>query len=125
MVGRLVEQQHVRVAEQRLRQQHLDLVVAVQLRHFEGVLVLGHAQLVEHGLRAGFRIPAVHLGKFALQLRRANAVLIGKVGLGIERFLLLHHIVEAFIAHNDGGDHVVVVIEEVILLQHREALAGA
>ncbi len=86
--------------------------------------LLGNAQLVEHGLGAALGVPAVHLGKLALQLRRADAVLVGKVRLAVERFLLLHHLVEALVAHDDGAEHVKLVIKKMVLLEHGDALAG-
>ena len=123
MVGRLVQQQDVRVSEERLRQEDLDLVVAVELGHLLAMLFLVDAELVEHGLGVAFGVPAVHLGKLALQLRGAQAVLVGEVRLCVERLLFLHDLVEALIAHDDGGEHVVFIVEEVVLLEDRDALA--
>ena len=49
VVGRLVEQQRLRMAEERLRQQHADLLAALQLRHLLLVQRVGNVE----ALRAG------------------------------------------------------------------------
>ena len=121
-VGGLVQQNDVGMAKQRLRQQHLHLLAAVEAGHLGVVQLGGDADAVEELGGLGFGIPAVHLGKLALQLRRALAVGVAEVGLGVERVLFLHDVVEAAVAHDDGVHHGEGVVLEVVLLQHAHAV---
>ena len=94
VVGRLVQEQHVRVAEQGLGQQHPHLVPAFQLLHLLVAQLFGDAEAVQQHRRLGLRLVAVHLGEFGLQFGGANAVLFGEIGLGIDRLPLRHDLVE-------------------------------
>ena len=47
VVGRLVEQQRLRLAEERLRQQHADLLAALQLAHLALVKFVGNVEAME------------------------------------------------------------------------------
>ena len=122
VVGGLVQQQDVRVAEQRLSQQHLHLFAALQVAHDAVMHIRTDAQAGQQGRRVGLGIPAVHLGKFALQLGRALAVLIGEIRLGVQGVLLLHDVVQALVAHDDGVEHRVGVVLELILFQRGHTL---
>ena len=51
MVRRLVEQQRLAVPEERLREQHADLLAALQLRHLLLVERLGDVEAVEQDRR--------------------------------------------------------------------------
>ena len=44
VVGRLVEQQDIRIAKERLSKQHLHLIIAVELLHFGGMLLVFNAK---------------------------------------------------------------------------------
>ena len=88
MVGRLVEQKDIRVSEQRARQEDLDFLVSGQLLHQGMVLLGGDPQSVQERLGVGLRLPAVHLSKLRLELRRADAILIRKVRFRVQRVLL-------------------------------------
>ncbi len=123
MVGRLVEQQDIRISEQRLRQQHLHLLAAVQLRHQLIVQLRLNAQTIQQRSRVRFRLPAVQRGKITLQLARTNAVLLRKILLRIDGVLFLHNLVQPLISHNYGGKHLEGVVFKVILLEERQALS--
>ena len=73
------------------------------------------------GVRLG--LPAVHLCEFALELTGADAVLIGEVLLGVDRFLFLHNIIQSLVAHNDRIENRELIIFKMVLLQHGETLA--
>ena len=75
-------------------------------------------------LRVRLGFPAVHLGKFALQLRGADPVLVGEVLLRVDRVLLLHDLIEALISHDDRIEDLVRVVLEVILLQEGDPVPG-
>ncbi len=121
VVGGLVEQQHIWVAEEGLRQQHLDLEPRVDLPHEALVQLLRHAQSLQDAPRVGFRLPAAELGELLLQLRRAQTVLVGEVGLVVDGLALPAAVVEALVAEDHGVEHAVVVIEALILLENRHA----
>ena len=76
VVGRLVQQQDVGVAEQGLGQQHPDLFAPFQLLHLLLAQLFGDAQAVEQHRRLGLRLVAVHLGELRLQFAGADAVLL-------------------------------------------------
>ena len=104
MVGRLVEQQRLRVAEQRLREQDADLLSALQLRHRALVQLLGDVEpLQQHG-RVALGGVAVLLADDALELAETHAVVVRHVGLRVEALALLERRPEPGVAHDDGVD---------------------
>ena len=124
MVGRLIQQQDIGVAEQGPGQQDLDLLGAGQFAHQIGVKLGLDAQTVEQGLRVGFRFPAVHFGKFRLQLAGPDAVLIGKILFGVEGVLFLHDLIQTAVALDDRIQYDLTVVFIVVLLQERQPLSG-
>ena len=80
VVGRLVEQQDVGIAEQGLGQQDPDLVAAFQFLHLPLPHLLRDAEAAEQHRRLGFDLVAVHLGEFGLEFAAADAVLVGEFG---------------------------------------------
>ena len=124
VVGRLVEEDDVRLAEQRLGEQHLDLEPAVEVGH-EGVVELcGHAEAVQDAPGVALGLPAAKLGVLLLQLAGADAVLVGEVGLVVDGVLLLAYVVEALVAHYDGVHDRVLVVHALVLLEHAHARLG-
>ena len=122
MVGRLVQQDDVRLAEQCLGQQHLHLFLGGQAGHFAVQNIVGEAKALNEPGHVGFGLPAAHFGKFSLQLAGLHAVLVGEVLFFIEGVLLLHHIVKPLVAHHHRIQHGVGVILEVVLLQNGHPL---
>ena len=82
--------------------------------HFQNIV--GEAKTLNEPGHVGFGLPAVHFGKFGLQLAGLHAVLVGEVLFFIEGVLLLHHVIEALVAHHHRIQHGVGVILEVVLL---------
>ena len=124
MVRRLVEQQDIRISEERLREQHLDLERSLQRPELAVVQLRIDAKSREQRLRVGFRLPAVHLRELALELGSPYAVLVGKVFFGVNGVLLFHHLIEPGVPEDDRVEDLVVVVFEVILLKERDAVAG-
>ena len=124
MVGRLVQQQDIRVAEQGSGQQDLYLFTAGQLLHEQIMFFRLNAQSVQERFRIGLGFPAVHFRKFRFQLAGPDAVFIGEILLCIKRILLPHDLKQACIAHHDRIQHLVLIIFEMILLQEGKPLAG-
>ena len=122
MVGGLVQQDDVRLAEQRLGQQHLHLFLGGQAGHFAVQNIVGEAKALNEPGHVGFGLPAAHFGKFGLQLAGLHTVLVGEVLFFIEGILLLHHVIEALVAHHHRVQHGVGVILEMVLLQNGHPL---
>ena len=125
VVGGLVEQQVVGVAEQRLCQHHAHLLLCRNVAHHHVVEFLLDAKARKQGCGIRLGIPAVHLGKLLFEFGGTHAVLLGHLGLFVDGILLLHDVVEHGVAAQHGVEYRVLVILVVILLQHAQALAGS
>ena len=123
VVGRLVEQNDIRLTEKRLRKQDLHLLAAVRVGHKVIVLLDRDAETLQKAARVGFGLPAVHFRKLRLQLAGAEAVRLGEILFFVERVLFLHHVVEMLIAHDDGVKNGIFVVLELILLEDGHARA--
>ena len=122
VIGRLVEQQVVGITKKCLGQHDAHLLLVVELAHHHIVLILLDAQSTEQGCRIALRIPAIQLGKLLLQLRHLQAILVGKIRLGIECITLVHDIPEYSVPHQHRVHHGVRIPFEVILTEHRQPL---
>ena len=122
VVRRFVQQQDVRIAEQRLRQQHLELLAALQVAHEHRVHLDGQPQTGQQRRGVGLGVPAVHLREFAFQLGSALAVRVRKIRLRVQLVLFLHDVVQALIAHDYRVQHRIGIVLELILLQGGQAL---
>ncbi len=124
VVGRLVQQQDVRVGKQRLGQQHPQLPAGGDGAH--GALVLfdrdTHAQQQFAGTRLGG--VAVVFGKLHLQVRHLHAVLFAHLRQRIDAIALGLHLPQLFMAHDHGIEDRVFLKAELILAQLAEALVG-
>ena len=65
---------------------------------------------------------AVHFGKFPLKFRGADAVLLGKFRLGVNRLPFGHHLVETFVSHYDRVEDGLLIESELILAENRNSL---
>jgi hypothetical protein len=83
MVRRLVEQQRVRMAEQRLCEQDRDFLPALQLRHLPLVQLVRDVQALQKNRRIAFSRVAVFFADDALELAEADAVFVSQVRLGV------------------------------------------
>ena len=70
-------------------------------------------------------VPALHLREPLLQLPGPETVLLRKVGLGVQRLLLLHRLPQRLMPHQNRVEDRKPVIGEVVLLEHRQAFARA
>ena len=82
----------------------------------------GDIQLVQKRLRLALRFPAAELGKLCFQLGSTNAVLFGKIGMRIERVLLVHDLDEALMSQHDRTQHRLIVILVLVLCEHGHTL---
>jgi hypothetical protein len=82
------------IAKQGLRQQHADLLAALQLAHLAFVQRTFHAQAIEQDRGVGLRGVAALFADDSLQLAQAHAVFVRQrlVGLGVQRVALLQRL---------------------------------
>ena len=125
MVGRLVEQKDIRLAEQRTREQHLDLFHVAKVFHL-GVRdrVRVQTQAVQELVCLGLGVPAAHLSELSLELGRLVAILLGERVLHIQCVLLAHDFEQARVTAEHGIEHSLLVECEVILFEHAHARLG-
>lgn len=90
VVGGLVEQQVVGLAEEGFGEHHAHLLVVAELARQLLVQALGDTQVLQQLGSLALGLPAVHLGKLQLQVGSTVAVLLRHLGLGIEGLALLH-----------------------------------
>ena len=122
VVRRLVEQDNIRVAEERLREQHLDLEARVYLAHKALVQRGVDAQPLKDAPGVALGLPAAELGELLLKLRSADAVFIRKIRFIVYCVLLLAAVIEPLVAHDDGVKHGVIVVQALVLLEYRHTL---
>ena len=84
VVRRLVQQQRLWVAKERLREQHTHLLSALQLTHLALVNLIGDIEPLQQDGRVGFGLVAVFVADDALQLAQARAVLVGQLRLVVK-----------------------------------------
>jgi len=124
VVGWLIQQQHVRIGEQRLRQQHAQLPARRDFAHRAGMLLDRNAHAEQQGAGARFGGVAVVLGHFAFQFGRAHVIVFGRLGIGVDRVALMDRIPQLAVALQHHINHALVFIAKLILLELTQAHAG-
>ena len=124
VIGRLVEQQIVGVAEESLGEEYADLLVGAHVLHEHIVAVFLDAEAGEERGGVALGVPAFEFGEFLLKFGGADAVGVGEVLLGIDGILLLHHVPEDGMSAEDSLNDGAFVEFEVVLREDREAFAG-
>ena len=122
-VGRLVQQEDVRFAKNRLGQQHADLVTVVKVPDQNVVAGHGNTQPTQELTRLSFGFPAVELAELSLQLRRTHPVRLVEARLRVQRIFLLHDRIQAPMPHQHGGQRIELVEGEVVLFEDRQSQA--
>ena len=122
VVGRLVEQQDVRVGEQRLRQQHAQLEAGRDRAHRPLVQLDrdAHAEQQFPGARLGG--VTVVFGELRLQIGGAHVVFLAGIRVGIDRIALRHRRPHLGVAHHHHIQHAHVLKGELVLAQLAETL---
>ena len=72
------------MSEQRLRQQHADLLSALQLAHLALVQFVGNVEPLQQNRGVGFGGVAVLFADDAFQLAEPHAVFVGDLRLGVD-----------------------------------------
>jgi hypothetical protein len=108
------------VAEERLREQHADLLPALELRHRPLVQLVRDVQPLKQDRRVALGAVAVLLADDPLELAETHAVRVGHVGLRVEPLALLERVPQSAVAHDDGVDDAKAVEGVLVLPQHAE-----
>ena len=124
VVRGLVQQQHVRLREQRLREQHAQLQSGRHLAHRSVVARLVDAGIGENAAGARLGVVAAVLREHRLELRRAHEVRIGGVRIGVDAVALGHRLPELGVALHHHVEDALILIAELILVQFAEAHPG-
>jgi hypothetical protein len=122
VVGRLVQQQDVRVAEERLREEHPQLPARRHPAHRAVVLLLGDAEAEEQLRRSRFGGVAAVLRVLRLQLRRFYVVVLRRALVRVDRVALLHRAPHLRVAHQHHVEDALGFIGELVLAEPAEAL---
>ena len=125
MVGRLVQQQNIRLAEQCTRQQHLDLLNVTEVLHLgvqDGICI--QTQTVQQLAGLGLGVPTAHFSKLGLQLGSPVAVLLGERVLHVERILFVHDLKQTLIAAENRVENSLLVEGKVVLLEYAHTGLG-
>ncbi len=115
VVGRFVEQQHVRLREQRLREQHAQLPARSHVAHRTVVIFNGDADAEQQFARARFGGVAVVFGELRFELGGVHVVVVGRVGVRVDRVALGHRGPHFRVAHHHDVEHAHVFIRELVL----------
>ncbi len=117
VVGGLVQEERLGLAEEGLGEEHAELVAAGDLPHQPGVVALGDAQSGEQGGGIGLGGVAVLLGDDGLQICQAVAVVIGEIGLVEQGLLLMERRPEPLVALEHDVEDPHVLVAELVLLE--------
>ena len=117
IVRRLVEQDNVRVAEERLRQQDFHLQARIHVGHHRLVMLRRDAEPLQDAGCIRLRLPAAEIGKLLLELGGADAVLVRHLVLGVDGVFLLATVIQTLVAHDDRVHDGIGIVHRLILLE--------
>ena len=122
VVRRFVEQQDVRVREQRLCQQHTQLPAWRHFAHRAVMLFNRNAYAQQQLARARFRRVTVHLAVLRFQIGHFIAVFFAHFGQRVNAIALLLHFPQLRVPHDHGVEHGELFEGELILTQLTDTL---
>ena len=121
MVGRLVEEQRLGLAVERLRQQHAHFLPALQLAHRASRAARRRYRAPGAAPRRRFPLSSRPLRRRSPRARRGASRLRSIMSaLRVEGIALCQCVPEPLVSHDDRVDHAVLVERVVILAQHAE-----
>ena len=115
VIGRLVQQQVVRISIKSLCQHDTHLFLIVQLTHQQIMLVFLDTQATQQGGGITFGIPSVQLGKLLFQFGNLQSILVREILFGIQHFALLHDVPQHRVSHHHCVHHCKSIPLEVVL----------
>ena len=124
IVGGLVEEEGLGVAEEGLGEQDADLLAALELGHLAFVELVGNVEALEEDGGVGLGLVAIFVADDAFELAETGAVGVGHLGLVVDDLALFHRGPEGLVAHDDRVDDTEGIELILVLLQDAE-LPGA
>ncbi len=124
VVGRLIEQQDVRIGEQRLCQQHAQLPARRDFAHRPQVLLDGDIEAHQQLTGTRFGGVAIQLGEFDLEVGNLHAVFLTHLRQRVDAVTLGLDHGQTLVAHDDGVEHRVFLIGELVLTQLAQTDVG-
>ena len=121
VIGRLIQQQDIGVAKERLRQQYPHFDVGGNILHQLLVHAVVHTQFTEQGRRVAFGGIAAHLAKIVFQFTGLQAVGFGKIFFGINGIAFMHQFPQFTMPHEHGIQYRHFIKLELVLIQYRHA----
>ena len=122
VVGRFVEQQDVRVREQRLRQQHTQLPAWRNFAHRTIMLFNRNADAQQQFARTRFRRITVHFAVLRFQVGHFVTVFFAHLSETVDTIALLLHFPQLRMPHDHGVEHGELFEGELILTQLTDTL---
>ena len=122
MVGRFVQQQRLRLAEERLCEQHADALVARDLAHLAVVPLVGNIEPLKQDCRVALGRISVFLADDPLELTKADAIRIGQIRLRVQQLTLLKRRPQPRVAHHDHVDDTISVERKLVLTDEADLL---
>ena len=107
MVGRLIEEQNIRIPEKCLGQKNFDLLASGQVSHLSVVEFGFDSESVQKGGSIRFCFPSVHLSEFTLEFAGADAVFVSEVFFCVDGFFFFHDLIQSGVSHNNGIQNIV------------------
>ncbi len=123
IVGRLVEEEVVGVAEESLGEENLHLLLTAEVLHHHIMEILFYAESAKEVCCIALGCPATHFAELLFEFSYLCAILVVKIGLRVELIFALHILPQFLVTYEDSVKHGMVVKSEVILNEDREAFA--
>ena len=124
VIGRLVEEQDVRVGEQRLCEQHAELPPRCDVAHRTLMERRGDAKPQQQLAGARLGGVAAELREMRFEVGGAKVVFLRRIGVGIDRVALRLRGPQLLVAHEDDIEHPLILVGKLVLLQLAEPLVG-
>ena len=121
VVGRLVQQQVIRLSEEGACQQDTYFLLTAHVLHQRVVEFFRDTQAAQEGGGITFGIPAFHLGELLFQFRYADTVGIAEIRFCIQGVFLAHHLPKGGVSHQHCVHYGVFIKCEVVLTQYGKA----
>lgn len=121
VVGGLVQQQHVRIGEQRLGQQYPEFPARSQAAHGSFVLFQGDVQTKKQFAGTGFGGVAIHFRKLNFQISDRHAVFFTHLCQRIDAIALFFNVPQFFMAHDHSVHDRATLVGKLVLAQLTQA----
>ncbi len=122
VVGRFIEQENVRIGEQRLGQQHTQLPAGSHFAHRAVMLLYRNTDAEQQLTRTRLGGVAVHLAVQHFEIGHFIAVLFAHLGQAVDAIALLLHFPQFAVTHDHRVEHAELFKGELILTQLTDTL---